>query len=152
MNTIDCFGTCPPRPMLWQLRVLIVAPDLATANFMLFNLEAAGAQGIATATTEQALAVSKTFHPDVLIAKLKQPNQSDLSLLDEIEMLLAQQKKPILSIAIADFPRAEDGIRKWAEGFEYYLCENLDCSSLLATVKRLMQTKCCPSRQPALVA
>lgn len=140
MNTNSCYGSSPPRPALWELRVLIVNPDLSSANIILHELEACGATGIAVENLEQALAFYPEVHPNVVITKLGPAGPHNLTMIDETQKLLEEHP---LAIAITDFPWKIDPTSSCAQTF-HHLFEPLDVYSLVSDVKKIIKEKIIP--------
>jgi hypothetical protein len=140
MNTNPCYGSSPPRPALWELRVLIVNPDLSSANTILRELEACGATGIVVENFEQAMALYPEVHPNVLITKLSPSNPQTLTMIDDTKKLLMGKAEHPLAIAITDFPWMLDQNCSFAQTF-YHLFEPLDISSLVLDVKKIIKGK-----------
>jgi DNA-binding NtrC family response regulator len=141
MNTNPCYGSSPPRPALWELRVLIVNPDLSSANTILHELEACGATGIVVENFEQALAFYSEVHPNVLITKLSPSNPHSLTMIDETQKLLTGRKEHPLAIAITDFPWMLDQTCSSAQTFHHHLFEPLDVQSLISDVKKIIKER-----------
>lgn len=141
MNTNSCFGSCPPRPALWELRVLIVNPDLSCANRILHELEACGAIGVVVENLEQALAIYLAVHPNVVITKLGPDNPPNPTVFDETQRLLASKEEHPLAIAITDFPWMLDQTCKSAQTFHYHLFDPLDGYSLAVDIKKIIKER-----------
>jgi DNA-binding response OmpR family regulator len=139
LDTEHCFGSCPPRPALWDVRVLIINSDLSAANTILFELEASGAKGIVAEDFEQALPISESFYPDVLITKIEPLNLSLGNGLDKLKTLAVAQKHQPVFITVTDFPWIVDQTYDLITDSCHHLFDPSDCQTLACRIKHLLQ-------------
>jgi CheY-like chemotaxis protein len=119
---------------LTGLRVLVV-DDEADARYLLRQLlEECGAEVIAAAGMEEALALVQSSRPDLLVSDIGMPGADGYQLLERVRALGDPALASLPAIALTAFARSEDRTRALRSGFVLHLSKPVESAELVAGV------------------
>jgi PAS domain S-box-containing protein len=124
-------------PSLASLRVLIVDDDRDTLEVVSQLLEAAGADVVAAASADEALAALGAARPDVLLSDIGMPGQDGYELIRRVRRLTPEQGGQVPAAALTAFTQSDHRQRALAAGFQLYLAKPIEPAELAAAVARL---------------
>jgi PAS domain S-box-containing protein len=116
------------------LRVLVVDDEPDARTLVQQLLEECGAQTLAAAGVDEALALIRSARPDLLVTDIGMPGADGYDLLERVR----QQQDAVLAslpaIALTAFARSEDRTRALRSGFLLHLSKPVEPAELIATV------------------
>ena len=116
------------------LKVLVV-DDQPDARLLVERvLTDSGAEVLAAATAEEAIAFVKARRPDVLLSDIGMPDLDGFELLRRVRALSPGDGGKIPAIALTAFARSEDRTRALRAGFLVHVSKPVDPGELVATV------------------
>ncbi|MBD1878962.1 response regulator [Coleofasciculus sp. FACHB-T130] len=131
-----------PRPTLWEspldgLQILVVDDEADARELLKSILEQYGAEAIAAASAEEAIATIQQSKPDLLISDIGMPNEDGYSLIRRVRALEAE-KGQIPSVALTAYVRADDQKAALSAGFQSHVAKPIDPTELIAVVASLV--------------
>jgi PAS domain S-box-containing protein len=123
------------------LRVLIVddQPDILELLHEIFV--ACGSVVQLCTNAREALALVRSWRPDVLVSDIAMTNEDGYWLIKNIRALEAEEGGNLPAAALTAYVRMEDRIRVLAEGYQLYVPKPIDPAELRQAVARLAQLK-----------
>jgi CheY-like chemotaxis protein len=118
-------------------RVLVVDDEPDARILAKLLLEEAGAEVQAAADTEAALALVKSWMPDVLVSDLGMPLADGFALLEALRKLRPEEGGTTPAVALTGFVKALHQDRTARCGFDAYVCKPYDAAELVGAVARL---------------
>lgn len=119
------------------LRLLVVEDNPATLDMLKFILEGCGADVIAAASADEALAALERWRPDALVSDIAMPVKDGYELIREVRSRRPEQGGKIPAVAVTAYARAEDRVRALASGFQMHVAKPVDPNELIAVVASL---------------
>ncbi|WP_414568420.1 response regulator [Nostoc sp. CCY 9925] len=106
---------------LLRIRILLVEDEPEIADLLTFILEAAGAEVIALADAETALALVETVDPDLLLCNVKLPNHDGNWLIEQIRVHSCPSIRQLPAIAITSYTREVSRHKALSAGFDRFM-------------------------------
>jgi PAS domain S-box-containing protein len=129
---------CTPwKSALNGLQILVVDDEADARELMMNILEQYGAEVIAAASAEEAIATIQQSQPDVLISDIGMPNEDGYSLIRRVRALEAEQGQ-IPSVALTAYVRVDDQKAALSAGFQSHVSKPVDPAELIAVVASLV--------------
>lgn len=122
---------------LGGLLVLLVDDEADAREPVRRVLEGAGAETIAVASADQALAVFEDRRPDVIVSDIAMPGRDGYDLMRSICALPPTRGRRVPGIALTAFAAAEDRERAKRAGFQVHLTKPVGRAELIAAVAAL---------------
>ncbi|MEW6737045.1 MAG: ATP-binding protein, partial [Acidobacteriota bacterium] len=119
------------------LSVLIVDDEPDARELLTFMLEQYGAQVIAVASAQEALALLDQQQPDVLLTDIGMPDEDGYTLIRKVRARAPENGGCIPAAALTAYARAEDRVRALSEGFQMHVAKPIDPDQLTITVASL---------------
>jgi CheY-like chemotaxis protein len=119
------------------MRVLVVDDEPDARILAKLLLEEAGAEVQAAADVEAALALVRSWMPDVLVSDLGMPLADGFALLEALRGLRPEEGGATPAVAVTGFIRALHQDRAARCGFDAYVCKPYDAAELVGAVARL---------------
>ncbi|MBD1841306.1 response regulator [Coleofasciculus sp. FACHB-64] len=131
-----------PRPTVWEspldgLQILVVDDEADARELLKSILEQYGAEAIAAASAEEAIATIQQSKPDLLISDIGMPNEDGYSLIRRVRALEAE-KGQIPSVALTAYVRVDDQKAVLSAGFQSHVAKPIDPTELIAVVASLV--------------
>ncbi|MBD2084914.1 ATP-binding protein [Trichocoleus sp. ST-U3] len=131
-----------PRSTLWEspldgLQILVVDDEADARELLKSILEQYGAEAIAVASAEEAIATIQQSKPDVLISDIGMPNEDGYSLIRRVRALEAEQGQ-IPSVALTAYVRVDDQEAALSAGFQSHVAKPIDPTELITVVASLV--------------
>ncbi len=122
------------------IRVLIVDDDTDSRDFLVFALEAAGAEIASASSAQEALDILTNFKPMVLVSDIGMPEQDGYSLIRSIRTLPYEKGGATPAIALTAY--AGDGDKKAAiaAGFQAHLPKPVAPDDIVDAVSELVKS------------
>ena len=134
----------PPRvgdvvgaPRLDGQSVVLVDDDEDTRELLQSAFAAAGAEAIAVASADDALAACLDHRPAVLVSDIAMPGQDGYALMRNVQAALGPER-PRVRIALSAFAAERDRARSTEAGFNAHLAKPIDPTDLLRVVAELL--------------
>ncbi|MEP0750825.1 ATP-binding protein [Trichocoleus sp. Lan] len=129
-------------PTLWEspldgLQILVVDDEADARELLKSILEQYGAEAIAAASAEEAIATIQQSKPDLLISDIGMPNEDGYSLIRRVRALEAE-KGQIPSVALTAYVRVDDQKAALSAGFQSHVAKPIDPTELIAVVASLV--------------
>ncbi|MDI1445532.1 ATP-binding protein [Polyangium sp. 6x1] len=118
-------------------RVLVVDDEPDTRDVVQRLLEEHGADVVAAASAEEALALVEARSIDVLVSDLGMPGMDGFALIREIRSGKRLEPSRLPAIALTAFVRAEDRRRALASGYQAHIEKPIEPMELIAAVGAL---------------
>ncbi|MDZ8238268.1 MAG: response regulator [Nostoc sp. ChiQUE01a] len=106
---------------LLRIRILLVEDEPEIADLLTFILEAAGAEVIALADAETALALVETVDPDLLLCNVKLPNHDGNWLIEQIRVHSCPSIRHLPAIAVTSYTREVSRHKALNAGFDRFM-------------------------------
>lgn len=139
MSAVNAYRVQASLPLLQNLKVLVVEPEKAIADLLMFDLESADAEVFTVRSIAETLLIVEEFQPDVLMVNLTLPDGSGYSLLDQLKLLAPQLCRTIPAIALTRSRWTISRDRTLAAGFQYYLFQPFERGNVLTAVREVIQ-------------
>ncbi|MBW4463634.1 MAG: PAS domain S-box protein [Nodosilinea sp. WJT8-NPBG4] len=120
-------------------RILVVDDDDNTREFLAFLLELHGANVLATATADEAIATLTQFMPEVLLSDIGMPDVDGYMLLRQIRALPAEQGGTVPAIALTAYAGEIDYRQAMAAGFQRHMAKPLEPQALIQAIASLLK-------------
>nr|WP_277922598.1 ATP-binding protein [Coleofasciculus sp. FACHB-1120] len=127
----------PWKSTLDGLQILIVDDEPDARDLLMSILEQYGAEAIAVASAEEAIATIQQSKPDVLISDIGMPNEDGYSLIRRVRALEAEQGQ-IPSVALTAYVRVDDQEAALSAGFQSHVAKPIDPTELIKVVASLV--------------
>lgn len=122
-------------PNLSGICVILVDDEVDAREFLVFTLKQCGAEVIAVATAQEALAAVTQLQAQVLVSDIGMPEEDGYSLIRKVRAL--KEGGQIPSVALTAYARTEDRTRAIAAGFQLHLSKPVDPAELATVVASL---------------
>ncbi len=116
------------------IRVLVVEDEPDTRDFLIRLLESHGAIVLAAGSVMEALALSRSGHPDMLISDIGLPDVDGYELVQHIREHDSKSHSGIPAIALTAYARAEDRMRALRAGYQVHIAKPVEPAELLAAI------------------
>jgi PAS domain S-box-containing protein len=116
------------------IRVLVVEDEPDTLDFLIRLLEGHGAIVLAASTVKEALSLTRTGHPDMLISDIGLPDVDGYDLVQQIRQEDTEGRGGIPAIALTAYARAEDRMRAMRAGYQVHIAKPVEPAELLAAI------------------
>ncbi|QYO65093.1 DNA gyrase subunit A [Leptolyngbya sp. 7M] len=120
-------------------RILVVDDDDNTREFLAFLLELHGANVIATATADEAIATLTQFKPEVLLSDIGMPDIDGYMLMRQIRCLSPEQGGTIPAIALTAYAGEIDYRQAMAAGFQRHIAKPIEPEVLIRAIAELKE-------------
>ena len=118
-------------------RVLVVDDEPDTRDLVQRLLEEHGAEVVAAASAEEALALVEARSIDVLVSDLGMPGMDGFALIRELRSGRRHDASRLPAVALTAFVRPEDRRRALASGYQAHIEKPIDPMELIAAVGAL---------------
>jgi PAS domain S-box-containing protein len=128
---------CSPR--LDGLRILIVDDDADIRDLLTYTLEVCGAEVMAAASADEAIAVltASSTPMDILISDIGMPDEDGYALLRRVRALEPEHKGGIPAIALTAYARTQDRRAALLAGFQSHVAKPVEPAELIAVIANL---------------
>lgn len=127
---------------LTGLQVLVVDDDPDNRELLVFTLTECGANAIAAASAQEALAAFKRHKLDAIVSDLGMPEEDGYALIRQVRMLeMEQSSLSIPAVAVSGYVRDLDRDRALDAGFQLHLSKPIDPSELVVALAQLSKGK-----------
>jgi PAS domain S-box-containing protein len=116
------------------IKVLVVEDEPDTRDFLRRLLEGHGAVVVAAGSVKEALSLSRTEQPDMLISDIGLPDVDGYELVQQIREDAADGPSGIPAIALTAYARAEDRMRALRAGYQAHITKPVEPAELLAAI------------------
>jgi two-component system CheB/CheR fusion protein len=127
------------RRPLAGLRLLVVEDEDTGREMLVALLEQYGAEVVAAASAEEALAALERAVPDVLLSDIGMPGQSGYDLLRRVRALPVERGARVPAIAFTAYSSNQDRLDSLDAGFQVHLAKPTDPARLVAMITALAQ-------------
>jgi PAS domain S-box-containing protein len=125
------------RATLGGLRVLVVDDQAPILELLVELLMAEGAMVQACHTAPEAVALLRSWRPDVLVSDIAMPGKDGYWLIEQVRSLPPEEGGATPAVALTAYVRMEDRLRVLAAGFQQYLAKPVDAAELRDSIRRL---------------
>lgn len=149
-QTIDWQEANSPSPSTTQPQPLILLVEDNDANVSTISsyLKAKGCQIIRASNGEEAIALTRTHQPDVILMDIQMPGMDGLTATRQIRQQPQSQNIPIIALtALAMEGDREAGLMA---GVNEYLTKPVQLRQLVSTIHKVLATPASPSTPPPL--
>ncbi|YAF99182.1 MAG: response regulator (plasmid) [Nodularia sp. CChRGM 3473] len=122
---------------LTDLRILVVDDEADTRELLTFILEAQGAQVVAAASAQEAIAAVSNSQFDLFVFDIGLPEEDGFMLLSKIRTWEQQQNKQTPAIALTAYASEEYRQQALAVGFQQYFAKPVEPDEFVAAVANL---------------
>jgi CheY-like chemotaxis protein len=126
------------------LRILVVDDEADARHLLRQILEECGAEVLAAAGVEEALALLRSGRPDLLVSDIGMPGADGYQLLERVRALGDPALANLPAIALSAFARSEDRTRAVRSGFALHLSKPVESASLVASVASAVRRTVAP--------
>jgi signal transduction histidine kinase/ActR/RegA family two-component response regulator len=127
-----------PDSTLHGTKVLVVDDDGDGRELVAKVLELAGAQVLARASAEDALAALKQHRPDVIVSDIEMPVTDGYAFLRQVRTLAADAGGSTPTIALTAYAGADDRMKALRAGFQSYLAKPVQTAELVTVVASVL--------------
>ncbi|MCU1384547.1 MAG: multi-sensor hybrid histidine kinase [Acidobacteria bacterium] len=118
-----------------DLRVLVVDDEPQARELFSAIVEHAGAEVRLAGSPRDAMAILRSWHPDVLLSDIEMPHEDGYVLMEQVTATDAGQRP--IAIAITAHSRPEDRLRALEVGFSWHLPKPIEPAELVAVIASL---------------
>lgn len=118
-------------------RILVVEDDPGTRQALTDLLDQAKVEVKAAASAEEAMAVFKEFHPEILICDVAMPGEDGYSLIRRIRRLGSKYGSRVPALALTALASEEDRKQALSAGFQKHLAKPVDFDHLAEALLEL---------------
>jgi signal transduction histidine kinase/CheY-like chemotaxis protein len=126
-----------PTRRLNGARVLIVDDEPEARELFSTVMESAGGEVRSAASARDAIAILRTWWPEVLLSDIEMPHEDGYVLMQQVNAMERRDRRRIVAIAVTAHSRPEDRLRALESGFQWHLPKPVDPSELVAVVASL---------------
>ena len=123
---------------LQGIRILVVDDEDNTREFLAFLLELHGANAIATATADEAIATLTQFKPDILLSDIGMPDVDGYMLMQQIRALPPEEGGTIPAIALTAYAGEINYQQAMAAGFQRHLAKPIEPDTLIQAISEAL--------------
>jgi PAS domain S-box-containing protein len=123
---------------LQGIRILVVDDEDNTREFLAFLLELHGANAIATATADEAIATLTQFKPDILLSDIGMPDVDGYMLMQQIRALSPEEGGTIPAIALTAYAGEINYQQAMAAGFQRHLAKPIEPDTLIQAISEAL--------------
>ena len=116
------------------VKVLVVDDEPDARELVGELLESCGAIAVCAGSANEALALFRTFRPDVLVSDIGMPGTDGYDLIKSIRAMEDGSGATTPAVALTAFARSEDRTRAMLAGYQMHLAKPVEPAELLATV------------------
>jgi len=127
-----------PKLDLNSVRILVVDDDNSTREFIAFLLELHGANVIAVATADDAIATLAQFKPDLLLSDIGMPDRDGYMLMRQVRALPPEQGGQIPAIALTAYAGEINHQQAMAAGFQKHIVKPVEPETLVTAIAKLV--------------
>jgi CheY-like chemotaxis protein len=120
-------------------RVLVVDDQSAILDLLADILTGYGASVHACGSAKEALALVRSWQPDVLVCDIAMPGQDGYWLIEQVRKLAPEQGGAVPAVALTAYVRMEDRLRVLAAGFQQYLPKPISPAELRDVIVALLE-------------
>ena len=124
---------------LSRIRILVVDDDTDSRDFLVFALEAAGAEIAAASSAQEALNMLPTFQPMVLVSDIGMPDQDGYCLIRSIRELPYEKGGAVPAIALTAYAAEADRETALSSGFQQHIAKPVDPIECIGAIIQLLQ-------------
>lgn len=125
-------------PALDGLQVLVVEDEADAREMVALALQQCGAEIIAAASAEEALAMFNQQYPDVMVSDISMPEEDGYTLMRQIrDRQLEMGKPPLPAIALTAYATEKDQQQATNAGFQMHLSKPIDPTRVAEAVLSL---------------
>ena len=129
----------PEASLLRGTTVLLAEDDDDARELLTFALESCGASVFAAASAREALGVSDTVVPSVLVTDISMPGENGFWLLAELRRVMGLRGIPIPAVMCTALAREYTKDAVLSAGFQGYVTKPVDPLALCAAVAEAMR-------------
>jgi CheY-like chemotaxis protein len=119
------------------LQVLLVDDELDVRELLTTVIEGSGAQVVAVASAQEAIAVLEKMQPDVLVSDIAMPLEDGYTLIRKVRDQEAEQGRRLPALALTAYSREEDCQQALETGFQMHMAKPVDTDQLVKVVANL---------------
>ena len=118
------------------LRVLVVDDEPQARELFSAIVEHAGAEVRVAGSARDAMAILRSWTPEVLLSDIEMPHEDGYVLMQQVSALDGERPRPI-AVAVTAHSRAEDRLRAVEAGFSWHLPKPVEPAELVAVIASL---------------
>jgi CheY-like chemotaxis protein len=130
-------GSLARAPRLDGLKVLAVDDQSDTLEMIEAVLQRCGAQTRTSTTAAGAIALLKSWHPDVLVADIGLPEEDGYALIQRVRDLPREQGGQTPAVALTAYTRIEDRMRALSAGYHMHVSKPVEPLELVTILDGL---------------
>lgn len=119
-------------------RILVVEDDRDTREFISTTLGSLGAEVVAAASADDALARLETSGAQVIVSDIRMPGKDGYAFIREVRAHEARRGGHAPAVALTAYANADDRAAAFAAGFDVHLAKPVDPDDLTAAVQQLI--------------
>jgi CheY-like chemotaxis protein/nitrogen-specific signal transduction histidine kinase len=127
----------PDRADLKDIRILVVEDETDALDLITMELAEHGASVKGVATADQALALLKQMHFDLLISDIGMPDTDGYELIKRVRNEEEQERRNIPAVALTGYAQVQDRIRAIMAGYNTHIAKPVETHELVTVVKCL---------------
>ena len=120
--------------LLDGIRILVVDDERDSRDLMTAILTRCGSQVKCSESAAEALAIFKTWHPDVIVTDIGMPVEDGYILLKKLRKLRSKRAKQIPAVALTAYATSEDRARALSAGFHMHLAKPIEPKALVKSI------------------
>jgi len=125
------------RPLLEDVRVLIVEDDNDAAEMLRYALRGVGAETRNAYSVSEAMDSLSDWTPNVVLSDITMPDEDGYSLIKRIREMNSEISE-LPAIALTAMARSEDGDRALSSGFQLHMPKPVDIDELTKAIGSLL--------------
>lgn len=135
----------PPNVSLAGIKVLLVDDEADAREMAIELLSDYGADALGASSAQEALAVIRTWKPDVMISDIGMPTEDGYDLIRKIRSLAPEDGGRIPAGALTGWSASQEAERAIAAGFQVHITKPVDSERLVAAIYQLAKGVCSES-------
>jgi signal transduction histidine kinase/ActR/RegA family two-component response regulator len=146
----------PPAPAAWNgalsrgarldgQRVLIVDDDPDALELTSTVVAGAGAEARACASAPEALALLRTWRPDLLVSDIEMPGEDGYALIRKVRALPPAEGGAVPAVALTAYGRTQDRLLALSAGYTMHVPKPVDPGELTTILASLVSSRPSPA-------
>lgn len=129
----------PTVPDLQGIRILVVDDEPDTRTLLKFMLETYGAEVVTADSTQSALKILPSFHPNILVSDIGMPGEDGYQLIQRVRSLSADQDSQMPAIALTAYAGEINQQQSLEAGFQLHINKPVEPLQLVQAIAALVQ-------------
>lgn len=124
-----------------ELKIIVVDDVTDSRDLVAMYLKLCNARVVSLERAKDVLELVENFRPDVIISDIYMPEENGYWLIDRLNSINRQSKKPIKTIALTAAAKEKDRKNLIKAGYDGYLAKPFILEDLTALITKLMSQK-----------